>query len=100
MIIIALLIISISTVQAATPIVNYSNKMSPLESIEYTESQMIEAFASLVSGDEGLKKECGHFHGFNDVAHDGSLFQPDHKLSMLQTITARRVLDYKNLLVS
>ncbi len=61
---------------------------------------MIEAFTSLVSGDKSWKEECGHFHGFNDVADGSSLFQPDHKLSMLQTITARRVLDYDNLLVS
>jgi len=76
--------------------------MSPSLTIaEYTSSQLKEALASLASTDEStsVKEECGHFHGFDDSNDsEKNVFKPDHELSMLQTITARRVLDYQKLL--
>jgi len=76
--------------------------MSPSLTIaEYTSSQLKEALASLASTDEStsVKEECGHFHGYDDSSDD-NVFTSDHELSMLQTITARRVLDYEKLLAT
>ena len=52
----------------------------------YTESQLKTALASLSSDEES----CSHFYGFGDI---------DHQLSMLQRITAVRILDYERLMV-
>jgi hypothetical protein len=73
--------------------------MSALENNPYSEFQLKEALASLtVCEGTGIKEDCSHIHGFDSGAR--SFFKSDHKLSMLQTITARRVLDYMELRVS
>ncbi len=77
---------------------NNKNNNEPITTIaEYTSSQLKEALASLASTDEStsVKEECDHFHGFDD-SDDSSedVFKTDHELRMLQTVTARRVLDY------
>lgn len=83
--------------------------MSTLENIKYTDSQLQKALATLASSaKEGStwREECGHFYGF-DKENDGSVhgaksspFEANHRLSMLQKITACRVLDYDASIVS
>ena len=65
----------------------------------YTTSDLKDALASMATKNvSDLNEDCKHIHGFcNDS--DASFFKNDHELSMLQTITARRILDYKALLV-
>lgn len=71
-----------------------------LDNIPYSEYQLKEALASLTLCEgSGMKEDCHHIHGFDDGAGRGSFFKSDHKLSALQTITARRVLDYLELRV-
>jgi hypothetical protein len=74
--------------------------MSPLENIPYSDYQLKEALASLTLCEgTGIREDCKHIHGF-DTNGATRFFKSDHKLSMLQTITARRVLDYMELRVS
>lgn len=75
--------------------------MGPLDNMPYNESQLMEALASL-SSCEGMdiNEDCGHIHGFNEGSRPGSFFKPEHELSMLQKITARRILDYMERRVS
>lgn len=54
----------------------------PLMSNEYSENQMKAALASLSDG----PNDSSHIYGNGDE---------EHKLSMLQTITATRILDYE-----
>jgi len=69
--------------------------------MEYNESQLMEALASLSCEGSSINEDCAHIDGFNSVTRPGSsFFKADYKLSMLQTITARRVLDYLELRVS
>lgn len=83
--------------------------MSLAESCNYTTTQLQDALASLSTVDHNnrieLIHDCNHIHGFqsNSGSEDSnsttSYFVEGHELSMLQTITARRVLDYNDLLV-
>ncbi len=86
------------------------SKLVPCAS--YTTSQLKDALASLATKEVSKRiDDCSHIHGFFIDSSSGSadgdcsssslpFFKDDHELSMLQTITARRVLDYSNLLVS
>ncbi len=96
--------------------------MSLTESCNYSASELKDALASLSTTTAAndstsradLIHDCNHIHGFDgrsdaaaatdaaNATHDDddcSYFVDGHELSMLQTITARRVLDYDNLLV-
>jgi hypothetical protein len=74
--------------------------MTTLDDMPYNESQLMEALASLTPFEgTGINQDCHHIHGFNSGTSPGSFFKHDHKLSMLQQITARRVLDYMTLRV-
>eukprot|EP00957_Ditylum_brightwellii_P206625 15349268-Ditylum_brightwellii.AAC.1 len=54
----------------------------------YTDDQLKDALSSLYGPNPD--ETCSHLHGYGD---------PEHKLSMLQRITATRVLDYEKLVV-
>ena len=87
--------------------------MSLVDSCNYTTTELKNALASLSTfvTREDLVHDCNHIHGFqtdgmnndnnddDDVGTSSSFFKEGHELSMLQTITARRILDYENLLV-
>ena len=82
--------------------------MSLAESCNYTVTQLQDALASLSTVDHKNRTElihdCNHIHGFQSSGNEDSngatsYFVEGHELSMLQTITARRVLDYNKLLV-
>lgn len=71
-----------------------------MDSTEYSETDLKAALASMAQNDcSSWKEECSHLYGFNNQSKNtDDLFLPSHKLSMLQTITARRILDYNRLL--
>lgn len=58
---------------------------------EYTEEQLKDALDSLLQGSSDPAFDGRHLFGFGD---------PNHKLSKLQAITATRILDYENYMVS
>jgi hypothetical protein len=65
----------------------------------YNEPQLMEALASLALTNEHesthtINDDCSHIYGFNKSSKPGPFFKSKHELSMLQKITARRVLDY------
>jgi len=64
----------------------------------YNESQLMEALASLaITNDHdphSINDDCHHIYGFNKSSKPGPFFKSNHELSMLQKITAHRVLDY------
>lgn len=75
--------------------------MTSLDDMPYNDSQLMEALASLSPFEgTGINSDCAHIHGFNSGTTPGSFFKAGHELSMLQKITARRVLDYMELRVS
>lgn len=85
---------------------------------EYSTLQLKVALASLstsissttTSNTLDIVRDCAHIYGFNTNYNpnnnnssssssddsDDSFFMKDHELSMLQTITARRILDYQS----
>jgi anthranilate synthase/indole-3-glycerol phosphate synthase/phosphoribosylanthranilate isomerase len=71
-----------------------------MDTKEYSETELKAALASMAQNDSSSwKEECSHLYGFNNESKNtDDLFLPNHKLSMLQTITARRILDYNRLL--
>lgn len=71
-----------------------------MDSTEYSETDLKAALASMAQNDcSSWKEECSHLYGFNNQSKNtDDLFLPSHKLSMLQTITAHRILDYNRLL--
>jgi hypothetical protein len=74
-----------------------------MSSPSHTDQELKDALASLATIiPEDINDDCQHIHGFEHTASAASTtfsFKEDHELSMLQTITARRVLDYNALLV-
>ena len=81
--------------------------MSKLIPCNYTVPELKDALASLAINTTS-NEDSNHIHGYHNgdngkgdtVDGDGDYFTDGHELSMLQTITARRVLDYRALLVS
>lgn len=58
---------------------------------EYSEEELKEALDSLLHDSDNPDYDGRHIFGYGD---------PDHKLSMLQKITATRILDYREMIVS
>jgi hypothetical protein len=56
----------------------------------YSPSQLKDALASLNNGSSNPDYDSRHIYGYKD---------PNHKLSMLQTITANTILDYEEIMV-
>lgn len=56
----------------------------------YSPAQLKDALASLNNGSNNPDYDSRHIYGYND---------PNHKLSMLQTITANTILDYREIMV-
>jgi anthranilate synthase/indole-3-glycerol phosphate synthase/phosphoribosylanthranilate isomerase len=54
----------------------------------YTDTELHNALGSLLAGSTDASFDARHLFGYND---------PNHKLSMLQTITATRILDYQEI---
>ena len=87
--------------------------MIPSSSTTYTTQQLKDALASLAivptttittndNNNNNLVEDCKHIYGFNHNQNnndDSLFFKSDFELSMLQTITARRILDYNHLMV-
>ena len=88
--------------------------MIPSSSTTYTTQQLKDALASLAivpttttiitndNNKNNLVEDCKHIYGLNHNQNnndDSLFFKSDFKLSMLQTITARRILDYNHLMV-
>lgn len=58
---------------------------------EYTNKELKDALDSMLTDSEDTEYDARHIFGHG---------QADHKLSMLQVITATRILDYKDVMVS
>jgi hypothetical protein len=58
---------------------------------EYTKEQLKEALNSLLEGSSNPDFDGRHLFGYKDA---------NHELSKLQSITATRILDYQNYIVS
>jgi len=56
----------------------------------YTPAQLKDALNSLNDGSSNPDYDSRHIYGYGN---------PDHKLSMLQTITANTILDYQKIMV-
>jgi indole-3-glycerol phosphate synthase len=63
-----------------------SANSKPLVVSPYSEEELKKALDSLLQGSEDPSVDARHWFGHDD---------PNHKLSMLQTITATRILDYE-----
>lgn len=64
-----------------------SSTSRPLVVSPYSETELKQALETLLHGSQDPVADAQHMFGYND---------PSHKLSMLQTITATRILDYNN----
>jgi len=76
--------------------------MSKVIPCNYTGTELKNALISLAVDDSTQwTNDCQHIHGFNSSStftnSTDYFFVDNHELSMLQTITARRVLDYQKL---
>jgi len=79
-------------------------KASAFKESEYSAQQLKDALATLASSSGNNPSErddsCRHIFGYRQSTSEAlSFFDETHVLSMLQTITARRILDYEALLV-
>lgn len=88
----------VSRCLCALNIINYHHSFN-MGTNEYSDIELKAALASMAQNDSSnWVEECSHLYGFNHHStNTDDLFLPDHKLSMLQTITARRILDYNKL---
>lgn len=75
--------------RAATKAPEAQNTNTMLQ--DYTDGELQEALNSMLADSKDANYDARHIFGYG---------QPDHKLSMLQIVTATRILDYKGLMVS